>query len=149
VSLTSKVPVLAVSPQWLLAELKSAHDRFLSGLAELDRILEHPTSVLNSYLARRGELSAMTKTCSLSVQAARDHVLERANRLESDELARLFVARRRTLGLSAEHLSTWSGWAIAANWSRHRSAQRALRSHWIELIELEQTVLYPLLSKHV
>lgn len=146
--LFGKAPVSASSPGWLLVELKSAHERVLSGLAELDRLLERPMPDIQAYLALRARLSSATRARNSAVQAAHNYILERADQATEAELARLFQARRKTLGLSAEHLSTWNSWAITASWSRHRSAQRALRSHWVDLIELEQGALYPMLARH-
>lgn len=143
-----KEPVPANSAEWLLVQLKAAHERVLSGLTDLDRLLEQPAPDISSYLALRSRLSSATQARSFAVQAAHEYLLERADQITENELARLFQARRRTLGLSADHLSTWPGWAISANWSRHRSAQRALRSHWLDLIELEQSALYPMLARH-
>jgi hypothetical protein len=143
-----KEPVPANSAEWLLVQLKAAHERVLSGLTDLDRLLEQPAPDISSYLALRSRLSSATQALSFAVQAAHEYLLERADQATEDKLARLFQARRRTLGLSADHLSTWPGWAISANWSRHRSAQRALRSHWLDLIELEQSALYPMLVRH-
>ena len=142
-----KKAVAGSSADWLLIELKNAHQRVLSGLAKLDELLAQPTPDLQSYLALRRELSSASRARSLAVQAAHDHVIKRADQSAEVELSRALHARRQMMGLSADHLSTWSGWVIAANWSRHRSAQRALRSHWLDLIELEQSVLYPMLQQ--
>ena len=135
------------SADWLLIELKNSHQRVISGLEKLDELLAQPAPDLQSYLALRRELSSASRARSLAVQAAHDHISERADPAAEVELSRALHARRQMMGLSADHLSTWSGWVIAANWSRHRSAQRALRSHWIDLIELEQSVLYPMLQQ--
>lgn len=135
------------SAKWLLIELKNSHQRVLSGLAQLDELLALPTPNIESYLRLRGELSSASRARSSAVQAAHDHIISQADGTAEVELAKLLQARRRMLGLSADHLSTWNGLMISANWSRHRSAQRALRSHWIDLIELEQTVLYPMLEE--
>ena len=143
-----KDPVLDNSAGWLLIQLQNAHERVLSGLTDLDRLLEKPDPNIPSYLALRSRLSSATRAQSFAVQAAHEYLLDRADQATEEELARLFHARRSTLGLSAEHLSTWSSWAISVSWSRHRSAQRALRSHWVDLVELEKHALYPMLARH-
>jgi hypothetical protein len=143
-----KEPVLGNSAGWLLTQLQNAHERVLSGLTDLDRLLEKPDPDIPSYLASRSRLSSATRARSFAVQAAHEYLLDRADQATEDELARLFHARRRTLGLSAEHMSTWSSWAISVSWSCHRSAQRALRSHWVDLVELEKEALYPMLARH-
>ena len=143
----SRKAVAGNSADWLLIELKNAHQRVLSGLEKLDELLAQPTPDLQSYLALRRELSGASRARSSAVQAAHDHIIEHADQAAEVELSRALHARRQMMGLSADHLSTWSGWVIAANWSRHRSAQRALRSHWLDLIELEQSVLYPMLQQ--
>lgn len=132
---------------WLLLELKNSHQRVLSGLAKLDKLLAQPAPDIQSYLALRRELSSASRARNSAVQAAHDHIAKEADRTTEAELARALNARRRMLGLSADHLSIWNEWVISANWARHRSAQRALRSHWIDLIELEQSVLYPMLTE--
>lgn len=143
----SRKAVAENSADWLLIELKNAHQRVLSGLERLDKLLAQPTPDLQSYLALRRELSKASRARSWAVQAAHDHIVEHADQATEVELSRALHARRQMMGLSADHLSTWSEWVIAANWSRHRMAQRALRSHWLDLIELEQSLLYPMLQQ--
>lgn len=143
----SRKAVAENSADWLLVELKNAHQRVLSGLEKLDKLLAQPTPDLQSYLALRRDLSKASRARSSAVQAAHDHIIEHADQAAEVELSRALHARRQMMGLSADHLSTWSEWVITANWSRHRLAQRALRSHWLDLIELEQSLLYPMLEQ--
>jgi hypothetical protein len=143
----SRKAVAEKSADWLLIELKNSHQRVISGLEKLDELLAQPAPDLQSYLALRRELLSASRARSSAVQTAHDPIIEHADQAAEVELSRTLRARQKMMGLSADHLSTWSGWVIAANWSRHRLAQRALRSHWLDLIELEQSVLYPMLQQ--
>ena len=93
----SKKAVAVNSADWLLIELKNAHQRVLSGLDKLDELLARSTPDLQSYLAVRRELSSASRARSSAVQAAHDHIIEHADQAAEVELSRALKARRRRL----------------------------------------------------
>lgn len=136
------------SPDWLLLQLVRAHERLGACFSRLDDLLQQESADLDRDEAVRRELAEAKRKRALAVQHVLEFLSGRADDADRRKLAELESITQRTLLASAEHLRRWTPIAVSGSWREYGAAQRAIRSHWLDVIAAEQAILYPLLKRH-
>jgi len=131
----------------LMLELQTAYDDLRRCIAELTDVLDLPepnrarlTSVrlkIATLRLARGPLVGKIAACLDRKTDSSETELLRRLRTEHDELLRK----------AAAHTSKWSLEAVDLDWPGYRAATRQLLRCWIEKMNWEQEVIYPLLKR--
>lgn len=131
----------------LMLELQTAHDELRRCLAELTDVLDLPepnrarlTSVrlkIATLRLARGPLVGKIAACLDGKPNSSETELLRRLRTEHDEMLRK----------AAAHTSKWSLEAVDLDWAGYRVATRQLLRCWIDKMNWEQEVIYPLLKR--
>lgn len=131
-----------------LIRLQSAHQDFIECLSAIHEIVSAPVLVADTFAAAHRNFSDIKLARTQTVAECLKFLLPRVSEAEREQLAHLGECMRNVSKLSAEHIREWNFQAVRWHWRRHQAAWRAIRSHWLDAIEEEQLVLYPLLEKY-
>lgn len=141
-------PALASQATIILLRLQSVHLAFTECLTSIHTIVSAPVLVPGTFAAAHGSFAEIRRARTQAVDECLRFLLPRVCEAEREQLGQLRECTRKTLKLSAEHIRTWDFEAIRWKWRTHQAAWKAIRSHWLDAIEQEQSVLYPLLEKY-
>ena len=140
-----KRPHAVSESERILGALESAHDRLTECLERLDEVTGQLTPDGQRHACCRRDLAEAKQERAAAVQAAFDYLSEHVTAEQTGELEGVRLLGQQTLLVSAEHVRSWPADSIAWHWSHYHAASRAVRSHWLDLIEAEQRVLCRLL----
>lgn len=141
-------PASQGEPTIVLLRLQSVHQDFTECLSAIHEIVSSPVIVADKFAAAHQSFSEVKRARTQVVEECIEFLLPRVGEAEREQLTHLGECTRKVIQLSAEHIRAWNFEAIRWHWRKHQAAWRAIRSHWLDAIDEEQLVLYPLLEKY-
>ena len=142
----TSVPVNRV---WaILADLQNAHARILTCMREMTKATAKPGPDKIAYTTARFRLSEASFARRLVLQSAFDFLFSRASLSDRQVISRLRVADLELAQQTSLHVNRWTPEKVLLDWGSYCRASNDLRHAILKQVELERTMLYPLLHKH-
>ena len=129
----------------LLSRLCDAHDVLTKAMAELDRITSAPLDPV-ALPGARWRLSAANRARRAVWHDCYHYLLPKVDQATAVALTQLKsrdIAMART---SAQHIARWPSHAVKREWPAYCEASRAIRARMSAAIDVEQQLVYPILS---
>lgn len=133
------------SPQFL-RELKVAHTKLRSAMADLDVLTRGPIPEKEQVIDARWAISRASLARRTLWNQIYRHLSVRVSGEDARELQRLFENDMALLRCSSEHIGKWTITAVMNDWAGYCEASRAIRWKMQSAIGGEQRVLYPMIE---
>lgn len=130
-----------------LCEIKSMYDTLVARMDEVDELTLRPTFDQQHFSKLRWRLAMARRDRQTVLDNLYDTLVGRVGSKEAAALRQLRSASQKTSQIGSEHIARWSASEIAEDWASYCKTTRVIRQMWIDTIQAEQALLYPLLEK--
>lgn len=142
-------PIATANRAWaLLADMQKTHLRLIASIADLTRITARPQADKVEYAAIRFRVSEASLARRIVCRAACDHLEPLVSHFDQQSLARLRTLDADLARLGSQHVNRWTTDRISLEWEGYCRASTEVRRALLKQVELERTLLQPLLHKH-
>lgn len=145
-SLSPKTSARLAPGHALMLELQTAYDELRRCIAELTDVLDLPEPNRARLTSVRLKIATLRLARGPLVGKIAACLDGKTNSSEAELLRRLRTEHDEMLRNAAAHTSKWSLEAIDLDWAGYRAATRQLLRCWMEKMNWEQEVIYPLLK---
>lgn len=132
----------------ILADLQNAHIRLTAAIKDLAKLTGQPCSDKIEYSAVRFRVSEASLARRITFRAACDYLLPIASPADQQTISRLRSADADLAKCASEHVQRWTTANIDRDWAAYCVSSVEMRGALLKQIELERSMLYPLLHKH-
>jgi hypothetical protein len=145
----SNLTALPSSRSWaILADLQNAHIRLTASIKNLAKITAQPCCDKIEYSAVRFRVSEASLARRITFRAACDYLLEVAAPADQQTISRLRSADADLAKYASQHVQRWTTASVDLDWKGYCVSSKEMRGALLKQIELERSMLYPLLHKH-
>jgi len=145
----SNPEVATANRSWaILADLQNAHIRLIASIKDLAKITEQASSDKVEYSAIRFRVSEASLARRIVFRAACDYLLPIASPADQQTIGRLRSADAELAKHASQHVQQWTTATVDLGWEGYCASSREIRSSLLKQIELERSLLYPLLHRH-
>jgi hypothetical protein len=142
-------PAATANRAWaLLADLQKTHARLIASLADLARITGRPSADKVEYAAVRFRVSEASLARRIVCRAVCDHLEPLVSHFDQQSLSRLRTLDAELARLGSQHVNRWTTDRISLEWESYCRASTEMRRALLKQVELERTLLQPLLHKY-
>jgi len=131
----------------LLSRLRDAHAVLTDAMAALDRLTCEPLDPI-AVPGARWRLSAANRARREVWQDCYHHLLPLVDQATAIALTKLKSRDIAMARFSADHVARWPSHAVKRDWEAYCEASRAVRARMSAAIEVEQRLVYPILTLH-
>jgi hypothetical protein len=142
-----QVNPINVTAEAMLGALQQAHAVVRSCIQEMEVVTSASSPDRLKYTEARLRISRASTARRACLSAILCEILESPAEEEKATIGRVQEADRALLQKSARLVSQWTPEAIAADWRGYRAASRQIRRHMVAELEIEENLLFPLLTK--
>jgi hypothetical protein len=132
----------------LLTDLQNAHIRLTASIKDLAKLTGQPSSDKVQYSAVRFRVSEASLARRITFRAACDYLLQVAAPADQQTISRLRSADADLAKHASKHVQQWTTANIDRDWAGYCVCSVEMRSALLKQIELERSMLYPLLHQH-
>jgi len=132
----------------ILADLQNAHIRLITAIKDLAKITGRPCSDKVEYSTVRFRVSEASLARRITFRAACDYLLPIASPADQQTISCLRSADADLAKHASQHVQRWTTATVDLDWDGYCVSAREMRSALLKQIELERSMLYPLLHKH-
>jgi len=132
----------------ILADLQNAHIRLITAIKDLAKITGRPCSDKVEYSTVRFRVSEASLARRITFRAACNYLLPIASPADQQTISRLRSADADLAKCASQHVQRWTTATIDTDWAGYCVSSIEMRSALLKQIELERSMLYPLLHKH-
>ena len=131
----------------MLSRLRDAHAVLMDAMAALDRLTRSPLDPI-ALPSARWRLSAASRARRAVWQDCYHHLLPLVDQPTAIALTKLKSGDIAMARSSADHVARWPSHAVKRDWEAYCEASRAVRARMSAAIEVEQRLVYPILTLH-
>ena len=132
----------------ILADLQNAHIRLIAAIKDLAKITGQTRGDKVEYSAIRFRVSEASLARRITFRAACDFLLPTASPGDEQTISRLRSADSELAKHASGHVQKWTTATVDLDWEGYCLAMGEMRRGLLKQIELERSMLYPLLHKH-
>lgn len=131
----------------LVSELEYAYAELKDCVAQLSKILEEPGLDRARLTTVRLRIAQLRLAHGPLIAKITAHVADKIGPSESELLKQIRAAHDQMLREASVHTGKWTLDAIAGNWEEYRAATSEIARRWMEKVNWEKELLYPLLKR--